>query len=84
MTPLTAGALFAAIISAAAATVLALRHHCDPLQPFLSAQTTTGSELLPAGHLGVLGDNKAASMDSREWGLIPVANVLAKVVRTLS
>jgi hypothetical protein len=32
----------------------------------------------------VLGDNKAASVDSREWGLIPVANVLAKVVRTLS
>ena len=56
----------------------------DPLPPFLPPQTTTGGELLPAGHLAVLGDNVTASVDSREWGLIPAANVLAKVVRTLS
>ena len=37
----------------------------------------------PAGHLAVLGDNMAASMDSRQWGLVPAANVLAKVVRRL-
>jgi signal peptidase I len=55
----------------------------DPLPPFLPAQTTTGSELLPAGHLAVLGDNMTASADSRQWGLVPTANVLAKVVRTL-
>jgi len=55
----------------------------DPLPPFLSPPTTTGSELLPAGHLAVLGDNMTASVDSREWGLVPAANVLAKVVRTL-
>ena len=146
MTPLTAAALCAAMIAAAAAGVLALRRHYtviivrgpsmtptlregekvlarrvhghtvrsgdivilrvpglgpdgtpnrytavkrvaatagDPLPPFLSPPTTTGSELLPAGHLAVLGDNTTASVDSREWGLVPAANVLAKVVRTL-
>jgi signal peptidase I len=55
----------------------------DPLPPFLPPQTTTGSEPLPAGHLAVLGDNMTASADSRQWGLVPAANVLAKVVRTL-
>ena len=55
----------------------------DPLPPFLRLQTTTGSELLPAGHLAVLGDNLTASADSRQWGLVPAANVLAKVVRRL-
>jgi signal peptidase I len=146
MTPVTAAALFAAIIATAAATVLALRHRYtvivvrgrsmmptlregekvlarrvhgqavrsgdivilrvpglgtdgmpnrytavkrvaatagDPLPPFLPPETTTGSELLPAGHLAVLGDNVTASADSRQWGLVPAANVLAKVVRTL-
>jgi signal peptidase I len=55
----------------------------DPLPPFLPPQTTTGRGLLPAGHLAVLGDNMTASVDSREWGLVPAANVLARVVRTL-
>jgi hypothetical protein len=31
----------------------------------------------------VLGDNVTASVDSRQWGLVPAANGLAKVVRTL-
>jgi hypothetical protein len=55
----------------------------DPLPHFLSPQTTTSGELLPVGHLAVLGDNMTASADSRQWGLVPVANVLATVVRTL-
>jgi signal peptidase I len=55
----------------------------DPLPAFLPPQATTSSELLPAGHLAVLGDNMTASADSRQWGLVPAANVLAKVVRTL-
>ena len=54
----------------------------DPLPSFLSPPST-GSELLPAGHLAVLGDNLTASADSRQWGLVPAANVLAKVVRRL-
>jgi signal peptidase I len=60
----------------------------DPLPAFLPTPTLvpapTSSGLLPAGHLAVLGDNLPASADSREWGLVPAANVLAKVVRTLS
>lgn len=55
----------------------------DPLPPFLPPLATTGSEQLPAGHLAVLGDNTTASVDSRTWGLVPAANVLAKVVRKL-
>jgi hypothetical protein len=55
----------------------------DPLPPFLPPQATTTSELLPAGHLAVLSDNPKGSVDSRAWGLIPAANVLAKVVRKL-
>ena len=55
----------------------------DPLPPFLPPAATAGGGLLPAGHLAVLGDNVMASVDSRAWGLVPAANVLAKVVRTL-
>ena len=55
----------------------------DPLPPFLPPAATAVGGLLPAGHLAVLGDNVMASVDSRAWGLVPAANVLAKVVRTL-
>lgn len=55
----------------------------DPLPPFLPPLATTSGEQLPAGHLVVLGDNTTASVDSRTWGLVPTANVLAKVIRRL-
>jgi len=55
----------------------------DPLPLFLPPQATTSSELLPTGHLAVLGDNTNLSVDSRAWGLVPAANVLAKVVRKI-
>ncbi|WP_406859397.1 S26 family signal peptidase [Streptomyces sp. HUAS MG47] len=42
----------------------------------------TGS--LPDGTLAVLGDNAAASVDSRQMGAIPVDRVLGVVVRRMS
>jgi signal peptidase I len=38
---------------------------------------------VPAGHLVMLGDNPAQSLDSRDLGFIPVDNVVATVVRRL-
>jgi signal peptidase I len=39
--------------------------------------------IVPAGHLAVLGDNRAQSLDSRHLGFIPVAAVVAVVVRRI-
>ena len=39
--------------------------------------------LVPPGHVAVLGDNPAQSLDSRHLGFIPAGNVLAVVVRRL-
>jgi signal peptidase I len=36
--------------------------------------------VVPAGHVAVLGDNPAQSLDSRHLGFIPVGNVIATVV----
>jgi signal peptidase I len=38
---------------------------------------------VPAGQLVLLGDNRAASTDSRHWGYAPVDRVLGVVVRRL-
>jgi signal peptidase I len=36
--------------------------------------------LIPAHRYLVLGDNRGSSCDSREWGLVPLANLRGKVV----
>jgi signal peptidase I len=43
-----------------------------------------GTALVPPGHVAVLGDNPAQSLDSRHLGFIPVANVIAVVVRRVT
>jgi type IV secretory pathway protease TraF len=36
----------------------------------------SGCSRVPAGTLFLVGDNPADSLDSRDWGFVPVANVL--------
>jgi len=40
----------------------------------------TGEQTVPEGHLFVLGDNRDGSTDSREFGFIPMENVVGEVV----
>ncbi len=42
-----------------------------------------GLEAVPGGELLLLGDNPSASEDSREYGCVPVAAVLGKVVGSI-
>jgi signal peptidase I len=39
--------------------------------------------VVPHGHVAVIGDNRAQSLDSRHLGFIPIANILATVVRRI-
>jgi signal peptidase I len=36
---------------------------------------------MPAGTYFVIGDNRSQSCDSREWGTVPRANIIGKVVK---
>ncbi|MBO3741487.1 hypothetical protein J5X75_28660 [Actinoplanes sp. NEAU-H7] len=51
--------------------------------PHETAPAGMTADRVPAGHLVVLGDNPAQSLDSRHLGFIPVDNVIATVVRGL-
>jgi signal peptidase I len=45
---------------------------------FTLEETPVGSEVVPEGHLFVLGDNRRRSRDSREIGAIPIEKVVGK------
>ena len=50
-------------------------------EPYLSAQATTGvisPQIIPADSYFVLGDNRADSLDSRSWGVLPKSSVVGK------
>jgi signal peptidase I len=54
-----------------------------PLEIAAGAGLPVGAPV-PAGKLLVLGDNRAASFDSRRWGNVPLDRVLGVVVRRLN
>ncbi|MEU4623719.1 S26 family signal peptidase [Actinoplanes sp. NPDC023801] len=60
--------------------LLIKRVAAGPAEP---APTGMAAPVVPPGHLAVLGDNPAQSLDSRHLGFIPVANVIAVVVRRI-
>ena len=50
-------------------------------EPYLAAQAATGSispQIIPADCYYVLGDNRADSLDSRSWGVLPHDLVVGK------
>jgi signal peptidase I len=54
----------------------------DPVPPGVPG-AEVGAALVPPRVLAVIGDNRAASRDSRHWGLLPEDVVLGRAVRTL-
>lgn len=57
-------------------------------EPYLSAGSTTqltsssskNQFVVPDGQFFVLGDNRKASSDSREWGFLPASNIIGRAV----
>lgn len=49
-------------------------------EPYLN-QTTTGNmpaQIVPEGHVFVLGDNRCCSNDSRYFGMVPMENIVGR------
>jgi len=59
----------------------------DPMpaevQAAMATAATEPRALVPTGRIVVLGDNPAASLDSRSFGLVPLDRVLGRAIRRL-
>lgn len=54
--------------------------HVDRANWPLKHDITQGDYIVPPGHIFVVGDNRLQSQDSRDFGPVPLSNVLGKVV----
>lgn len=50
------------------------------LEPANRGTDTQPSRKVPRGHYVMLGDNRTHSCDSRQWGPVPTANLIGRVV----
>jgi signal peptidase I len=54
-------------------------------EPYLTqpaAPTNFGPVRIPAGHYFMMGDNRAISDDSRDWGVLPRSYIIGKAFAT--
>jgi signal peptidase I len=55
-------------------------HHDQPQHGVHLSRDEMGEVLVPQGFLFVMGDNRDNSSDSREWGFVPVSNIIGEPI----
>ena len=73
-------------ISSDGATVLINGHRLD--EPYLTWRQDPGppivTQVIPAGHYFVMGDNRSGTADSRDYGPIPATSIVGIVTRIIA